>query len=213
MVSISRGSFIIFCSRLLAMILIVASGILIARAFGSEGKGLFDLFVAATGLMVTLGGLGLGSASVYLVLRKEQNPARLFSNVVLFGICWGLVLAALFLFIAFVFPGVASYFPRGVLVLVVSTIPLLLLVQYLMPFFLARLDFLKWGLFSVLYGVFLAIGVFVSAGFFRGDMLSILWAGFVATLLTFALVFFVAFRELAKPKANLAVWKFDVTLF
>ncbi|MDP9239001.1 MAG: polysaccharide biosynthesis C-terminal domain-containing protein [Chloroflexota bacterium] len=75
-----RGSFfgnvnIVLLTYAVDGMLAVGSGVLIARALGPGGRGVFGLFVLSTALGQTILGLGFGNAAIYY-LGKGRMPVR-----------------------------------------------------------------------------------------------------------------------------------------
>lgn len=157
--NIARSGFSIFITKLVLSLLSLGAGIILARSLGSEGAGKYFLFFAIIGLVVSFCNFGVGGASLYLLNKKKRSFSHLLSNALLFGLGWGAILSIiLYVFFAF-FSNLAPFLPRSYFLLSFLIIPFHLLINYLLPFFLARFDFLKWSFFSVFYGVLVLFGI------------------------------------------------------
>lgn len=84
--SILSNSAIIFAARLAAMVSIFFAGILIARALGPSGKGLFAIITLLPLWIVRFTHLGLGSSFVYFTGREPALAANRLRTVLLYGI-------------------------------------------------------------------------------------------------------------------------------
>lgn len=93
----------------------IATSVILARALGPEGRGIYALAMLLPSLVVTLGNLGIGAASVYYVARGGFRRQEILGNNVLLslgisglGILVGL---AVVVFVReSVFPGVPARF-------------------------------------------------------------------------------------------------------
>ncbi|MBI5284856.1 MAG: oligosaccharide flippase family protein [Chloroflexi bacterium] len=79
-----RGSFlghvnVVMATYAIDGALAFASGVLVARALGPEGRGAFGLFAVSTAFGQMLLGLGFGSAAIYYVNKRELTPRDIVS--------------------------------------------------------------------------------------------------------------------------------------
>ncbi len=70
-----RGASITFAARVAALLLGIASSVIVARALGPAGRGQYTLIILIPTFLQISGGLGLDQAIVYLVARN-RNEAR-----------------------------------------------------------------------------------------------------------------------------------------
>lgn len=127
----SRDAAITTGSQALSLVLGIGASIIIARALGPEGKGIYSLALLIPSLIVTLSHLGVNLATVYYGARREfAYPDILGSNIWLAigtgsaGVMAGIIVV---LFLRdMVVPGV----PRGYLFLGLAVIPAELLFSY-----------------------------------------------------------------------------------
>lgn len=160
--NVTKNSLVIFCSEVIIAVLIFLPQFILARKLGSEGVGVYSLFLAIIGTSVLLGNLGIGNASIYLTNREKKNPAQLFSNVLIFGTVWGIILAGLFYLISLIFPSLIFGFPQNYIFLAFLVIPVTLLHNYLLPFFIAKFQIFQWSALSILYNVLILLGIVIS---------------------------------------------------
>jgi O-antigen/teichoic acid export membrane protein len=71
-----RGSFlghvnIVMLTYALDGVLAFASGVLVARALGPDGRGAFALFIITTAIAQMVLGIGFGNAAVYFINKRE----------------------------------------------------------------------------------------------------------------------------------------------
>ncbi len=71
MSGIARGASITLAARLAALVIGIASSVVVARALGPAGKGEYALIILIPALFQLAGGLGLDQAVVYLVARRR----------------------------------------------------------------------------------------------------------------------------------------------
>ena len=81
-----RGSFlghvnIVMATYAIDGLLAFASGVLVARALGTDGRGAYSLFVVSTALGQMLLGVGAGNAAVYYINKHELTPRDVVSAV------------------------------------------------------------------------------------------------------------------------------------
>lgn len=120
-----RGTSFTFASNVLSLFIGLGTSVILARALGPEGKGVYALAALLPSLIVTFGNLGIGPATAYYVAKGEYRRQEILgSNMLLcliisiVGIAVGFVLI-----IAFrqeIFPDVA----KGYLYLALALIPL-----------------------------------------------------------------------------------------
>ena len=119
-------------SSFLSLLLGVGTSVVLARALGPEGRGIYALAMLLPSLIVTFGNLGIGPATVYYVARGEFRRQEILGNNVLLSVGIGGigVLAGLIVVLFFrekVFPGVAP----GYLLLALVLVPMEVLSSYL----------------------------------------------------------------------------------
>ncbi len=98
-----RDSSFTIASQLLAMLLGLLASILVARAFGPEGRGLFALLLLSIMAIALFTNLGLGPAAVFFTGRREVLPHVSASLLLIASIAIGTSVAALFIAIVVVF--------------------------------------------------------------------------------------------------------------
>ena len=134
--NIAKNSLIIFSSKVIVAFLLFLCGVILARKLGPEGKGVYDLFRTIITLTVACGAFGIGTASIYLINRKKRELSQLFSNSLIFGTFWGIILATLIYLFFLLFPSLVTGLSKNYILLVFLIIPPTLLHTYLLPFFL-----------------------------------------------------------------------------
>jgi O-antigen/teichoic acid export membrane protein len=101
----------------------VAASVLVTRALGPEGRGLYAVAGALTGIGVQFGNLGLHSANTYFAARDRSLLSRLAGNSLVVSAVFGAVAVALLGCLAFLRPDLV---PLGtpLLALVFASIPI-----------------------------------------------------------------------------------------
>lgn len=125
----------VFSAKLLAHLMTIASGVLIARVLGAEGKGMVTSILLVPVYLATFGHLGLPTAVIYFLGRGRRCDV-LLSNAVAF------IIAAAIIFALVAFPArpilQASYFAGVdspvVFAVVLFTIALLLAKNFAQAF-------------------------------------------------------------------------------
>jgi len=110
-------------SSFLSLLLGVGTSVVLARALGPEGRGIYALAMLLPSLIVAFGNLGIGPATVYYVARGEFRRQEILGTNVLLSLGIGGIgaLAGLIVVLFFrekVFPGVAPVYLLLALVLV-----------------------------------------------------------------------------------------------
>lgn len=192
--NIARSSITIFAAKLLLSSCTFATFLVIARILGPKGLGIYSLFLAVIGLAVNLGNFGLGSASLYLLNKEKRDISTLFSNVLLFGVVWGIVIAGFLTSLSLLFPYIFSL-PTIYLVLGFVIIPLHLLIMYLLPFFTAFFEVVWWSFFSITYPVFVFLSTIVAMFFFGLGVTGAVLGVASGSIVTFFLLFIVLWKR------------------
>lgn len=77
-----RALGILFSSRVVSAVTLLAIGILTARLLGPEGRGQYALFFTIVGIGANLGGFGLTQSNTYFLNREHVPMAVLFGNTI-----------------------------------------------------------------------------------------------------------------------------------
>jgi len=188
--NILKKSFIIFIAKLVAAFLLFIPQIILAQKLGPKALGVFNLFLAAIGLFLLLGNLGIGEASIYLINKKKRDLNCLFFNLSIFGSLWGIFLAFLFYLLYFLFPFLFVGLKESYILLSFIIIPFWLLYSYLLPFFLVKFQALKWAFFWNLYLILLAVLTMILVIFFNLGVLGGILSMAISSIIVFLAVFF-----------------------
>jgi O-antigen/teichoic acid export membrane protein len=82
----AKDSALTFATRLIGFVIALGTSVLLARALGPEGRGIYALAVLLPSLIVTFGNLGIGAATTYYVARKEFRRQQILGNNLLIGL-------------------------------------------------------------------------------------------------------------------------------
>ena len=96
MISLSKNSAITFSSQILIFILGIIIMIILARALGPTGKGIYTLIILISTVMLRLGTLGIEAANVYFTGSKKYEVRDIVSNSLIDALLLGLILILLF---------------------------------------------------------------------------------------------------------------------
>jgi O-antigen/teichoic acid export membrane protein len=85
-----------FIARGIYLLATIATGIIIARIHGPEGKGIYSLLLLIPSTLVALGAIGINEGNIYLVSKDKTNRAKLYTTAMFAQICLGLFLSLMF---------------------------------------------------------------------------------------------------------------------
>jgi len=106
---------ITFITRIVQLGLGIGTSVIIARVLGSQGKGIYSLAILLPSLLVMLGSLGIGQASVFYVGKKKYSPNKIFANNIILSfllsiVCFLIGLVVILFFRDSLFPGIANIY-------------------------------------------------------------------------------------------------------
>ena len=138
-------------SRILQLVLGLGASIIIARALGPEGKGIYALAILLPMLLASLGGFGIGQASVFQLGKGIYPPKDILGNNMAISLILGAVgsllgLVTILLWGNMLFPGVATMYPLLALLL----IPLSLFLSFIGYFFLGLQKIRQYNFINLL---------------------------------------------------------------
>ena len=122
--SFAKDTALTLVARVIGLAMALLSSILIARALGPHGTGIYTLAILFPLLILTFSNLGLGPATVYYVAQEKYSLREVFGNNTLLSAMIGVAaslagLALIALFPHRIFPDV----PRSYLVLALILVP------------------------------------------------------------------------------------------
>jgi stage V sporulation protein B len=184
-------------------------GILIAQFLGPEGKGLFYLLLASTALCTTVGDLGLGSASIYLISKDRKYLPAAVGNAFAITCAVGAFVGIFgWLFLQYGRPDLYVQLPAWMWIVAAFLVPLHLLRDLLTQVLYAMLRIKEVNLLEVTAiasHLFLTVVFFVMLGWgFGGALLAVALPDSLVTIGFFLLVLRYGGRP-AKP--NLALFR------
>lgn len=91
-----RGTAVTAAARGGALVLGIASSIILARALGPAGRGMYALIVLIPALLALTGGLGLDPATTYFVARRRDRARSLATTLALTSAALGVALIAVY---------------------------------------------------------------------------------------------------------------------
>jgi len=190
-----RETTVTFTSGILNLCLGIGASVILARALGPEGRGIYALAMLLPSLIVTFGNLGIGPATVYYVARGELRRQEILGTNVLLSVGIGGigVLAGLIVVLFFrenVFPGVAP----GYLLLALVLVPVEVFFSYVRYVLLGAQRIKEFNYVQIAQSVlFLGFVALALLGLKAGVTGAIL-AGLFTWLVVDALVFHLARR-------------------
>ena len=173
MSSFTKNIAITFSSRFFAAIFATLSTIIIARAFGPIGKGIFTMVAFFPSLALNLGHLGLGNANTYLIAQDKERTKKSFYNSF-----WGGLIIGWFFIIIFTL--IYRFYPHEILgkgdigtryfLFSLMTIPFILWENFYQGIFVGRQEFKFFNLISLFSKILLFVGLLILALVLKPDM-------------------------------------------
>jgi O-antigen/teichoic acid export membrane protein len=176
----------------LNLLLGIGTSIVLSRALGPEGRGIYAMVTLLPSLIITFGNLGIGSATAYYVARGEFRRQEILGNNILLSVGIGgiAVLAGLVVVLFFretIFPGVSfsylllalAYIPINFFSLYISCI--LLGAQYI-----KELNYIQIAQSGLLLWFFVLALLWLNAGV-TGAILAELFTRFISSFMAFYL--------------------------
>ncbi|MGC8880915.1 MAG: lipopolysaccharide biosynthesis protein [Minisyncoccia bacterium] len=170
MSSFTKNIAITFSARFFAAIFTALATIIIARAFGPVGKGIFTMVAFFPTLALQLGNLGLGNANTYLIAQDKEKTKKSFYN----SFWYGLVIGWLFIIM---FALIYRYSPTTILgkgnignwafYLSLFTIPFILWENFYQGIFVGRQEFKFFNLIILLSKILLFLGLLILIFYFE----------------------------------------------
>lgn len=182
--SISKNSAITFLSQILTFILGFATSIILARALGPKGKGMYTLIILIPIVMSKLGSLGIEAANVYFTGSKKYKIEDIVSNSLLSSILLGSILLLLF-FTIYRLSILQNFLKSNqlndiYLWFAVLAVPFLLLSGYLIGIFLGKEEIIIYNKINILQTVFNLILIVILLLIFKQGIFGVI----IAYLLT-----------------------------
>jgi len=171
-----RNIALTFSSRFLTVIFTFLSTILIARAFGPVGKGIFTMVAFFPALALQFGHLGLGNANTYLIAQDKEKTKKAFYN----SFWCGLIIGWLFII---VFSLIYHYSPTSILgkgnignwayYLSLFAIPFILWENFYQGIFVGKQEFKFFNLVALISKILLFSGLAFLVYFLKVDLANI----------------------------------------
>jgi len=173
MSSFTKNIAITFSSRFFAAVFTFLSTIIIARAFGPIGKGIFTMVAFIPALALNIGHLGLGNANTYLISQDKTKSKNAFSNSFWLGLYLGLffiiIFASLYRFYPQLLMGKGDFGNRF-FILSLFTIPFILWENLFQGIFVGKQEFKFFNIVALLDKLLLFIGLVILIFFLKLDI-------------------------------------------
>jgi O-antigen/teichoic acid export membrane protein len=192
----TKNALVTFITRVLVLASGLGISIIIARALGPEGKGIYALAILLPGLLVTFTNLGINPATVFYTAKKKYPTREIFGNNILLTVVISAIAVLIGLVIIFffgdkLFPGIA----QGYLLLALFLIPLPLFFDFVSHILVGLQRFTTYNAIYLLQSLlFIMLVGILLLGFHFGISAAIL-AHIGALLLTGSILFFFVWKE------------------
>ncbi len=149
--SFAKNVSLTFAAKIALLIIGVFNSIILVRALGAGGKGLFSLGILSAAVIFNFANMGVGTASGYFLGRKKVNLEVLAGNwlslsVIIGVIITGISIAAAPAVTRFVLPAV----PFNVIIISLLSIPFLVFVYNFQMLFRANSDFKSFNAIEII---------------------------------------------------------------
>lgn len=146
-----KDTFTTFSAQITSVLLGMAATVVVARALGPSGNGVYSLVVLVSTFLTLLGNLGIGSANLYYGGKRRYDYALLASNSVFSALALGLLVSVLFLAYFFACrPSFLSEVDPLYVAAAVGVLPLSLLTSYLASILLGQGRIRQYNLLQVM---------------------------------------------------------------
>jgi len=196
-----------FGSKVVVLILNVATGVVIARALGPSGRGAIAVAFAFALLLIQFGILGLHSANAYFASRTPAQISRILTNTIWASLGIGLLLAIAGVVLWQLFPSLLRGLDSLEIAVMLIGLPAILGTQLLQSLLLAEGRMIAYNgvELGMAAATFLGLAVILLA--FSGGVLSALVL-FVSVNVAGAFAFIILLRHHLR-----GIRRFDVPLF
>jgi O-antigen/teichoic acid export membrane protein len=187
-VTFARNAAITLATRIALVLVGLVTSVIMARALGPEGRGLFSLAVVASMMVFYATNLGVGAASGYYLGRKKTPLAVLAGNLLSISAVVGAAALALSLALSGVIASrVIPSVPRGAIVIALFAVPFSGLLYSFQMLFRANNDFRNFNIVELLqpasyFVLFVLAMVIVPARLFGASIVAYLVSMAVAGL-------------------------------
>jgi len=194
MTSISKNSAITFSSQILIFAVGFIASIILARALGPTGRGIYALIILIPTVMLKLGSLGIEASNVYFIGSRKYEAKDVFSNSLLSSILLGVILIFLFLGISYL-SAFKNYLNSNqinifYLWLVVLTIPFSLLSGFLRSIFLGEEKIITFNKISIFQTIIQLVTIIIFLMIFKQGVSGAVNAHIFTILFVFVFIIF-----------------------
>lgn len=140
---------ITFGTKVLIVIIAIASSIITARWLGPAGKGVFAVLWVTVGLGVQFGNFGFHASNVYFTSRDKALVSKIASNSLWFGLTIGLLISAGIICLYRINSNLFSNIPFTLLLITVILVPLKVLLLFFQSIFLGLQKILTYNSFEL----------------------------------------------------------------
>ncbi len=187
-VTFARNASITLATRAAIILVALVTSVIIARALGPAGRGLFSLAVVVSGMVFHATNLGVGAASGYYLGRKKTPVAELAGNLLSLSVAIGAgALAVSLAFSGLLVSRFVPSVPLWAVVVALFAVPFSGLLNNFQMLFRARSDFRNFNIVEVLqpgsfFVLFVICAVFVPTRLFGASVAVFLASTVVAGL-------------------------------
>jgi O-antigen/teichoic acid export membrane protein len=208
---LAHNIFTTLSARIALMAMALLSSVVLARALGPEGRGLFTLVLLLPELAMSFGLLGLDQANaVYAGLEPDRRRALVWHSTAMAGVVGGFIAIAGTCFLVFGAAGtqILVHGPLWLYILPMSTIPLAMAVTYWGTILRGMNRILLLNLIEVGTKASVLVLIFVLVWWLGFDVAGAVWANCITIVGTLILMIIVLGHTQAwgRPEFDRALW-------
>jgi len=165
---------ITFTSRIIIVLISIASSIITARWLGPAGKGTLAVLWVIVGIGLQLGNFGFHSSNVYFTARDKKSVSSVASNSLCFGLIAGIMISSGIIGVYLIKPGLFGNIPFLLLLVTIILIPFKLILYFFQHIFLGLQKILVYNSFELTERTFLFLVVAIVLVFFKRGLFSLM---------------------------------------
>jgi O-antigen/teichoic acid export membrane protein len=202
-VRIGAGSALTLTAQVLGLGTSFIVGVLVARIFGVEGKGVLSVVMQVPGLLIVILDFGITTSTLYFISRGQLRAGTAAANVVLLAAIVGLLGAP----IVYVFLAGPAAIVRGVppaaVMIAMTMLPLGLLASWASGVSIGLSDLVPPLWYAISSSVTTLIGLFVLVAIGGGSLTAVVAVSAIGTAVGVAVLFFLLRRRIRPFKPDL----------
>jgi O-antigen/teichoic acid export membrane protein len=185
-----KSATVTFMTQVVLLPLGMISGIILARALGPSGRGVYAMVFLVPNMITTFIGLGTASSLIYLLGKKKYALGQIVGYAILMALALGFIGIAVFWIIyPIIRPSLKDVSP-GFLVLSVTCIPFMLLNNYFSGILLSLGKAIAYNIIKIFETMTMLVGMLAAWFFMDLKIIHVVWIT-VFTTIIIALIYLI----------------------